>query len=105
MRGPDVSSRASRQGDRAVTGFVEGAPDLAVEVRSPWDRPRAVNEKIANYLATGARLVWWIDPEARAVTVHRPSQPPITLEASAQIDGGDVLPGFSCEVRELLPEP
>ena len=39
-------------------GYVEGAPDLAVEVLSPEDPHGYVREKIAEWLEAGARAVW-----------------------------------------------
>src|SRR6266581_915179 len=49
-------------------GFAALAPDLAVEVVSPGDRPRHVLDKVGEYLEAGVRLVWVIDPkQGRAV--------------------------------------
>ena len=85
-------------------GFLEGAPDLAVEVRSPGDRSAAIADKVAQYLATGTLLVWVVDPQARRVVAHRPGAPAIALDASARIDGAGVLPEFACNVSAFFPE-
>ncbi len=42
--------------------FWEGAPDLAVEVRSPGDTGSEVAEKAASWLSAGTRVVWVVDP-------------------------------------------
>src|SRR5687768_7537833 len=67
VRGPDVAFvRAERVpvGDDA-DWFFEGAPDLAVEVLSPRDRPGQSARKVKNYLDAGAHLVWVVDPRKR----------------------------------------
>ena len=46
------------------------APDIAVEVLSPDDRRRLLDEKITIYLTSGCRLLIVADPRARAVEMH-----------------------------------
>ncbi len=46
------------------------APNVAVEVLSPHDRRRNVDEKIRVYQACGTGLVAVADPERRNVTLH-----------------------------------
>ena len=46
------------------------APEIAVEIRSPNDRPGLREAKIVKYLATGSRLVLDIDPRTRTVIAH-----------------------------------
>lgn len=50
--------------------FFPGAPDLAVEVLSPDDRPGEVAARIADFLRAGATAVWIVDPERRTFTAH-----------------------------------
>ena len=54
-----------------VDGPVPMPPDLIAEIRSPTDRPGAVNEKVNEYLAIGVPVVAVIDLKAKVVTVHR----------------------------------
>ncbi len=104
VRGPDVAFiRADRvPPDDELDGFADLSPDIAVEVLSPGDQPGRVQAKVADYLRTGVRLVWVVAPRARTVVVHVPGQPPRRHMAADRLDGGDVLPGFTCSVRELL---
>ena len=104
VRGPDVAFiRADRvPPDDDLDGFADLSPDLAVEVLSPRDRPGQVQAKVADYLRTGVRLVWVVDPRARTVVVHVPGHSPRRHTAADRLDGGDVLPGFTCAVRDLL---
>jgi Uma2 family endonuclease len=80
-----------------------GAPDLAVEILTPDDRPDRVAAKVAFYLLHGVRLVWLVDPEARAVTVLTSDGRSERLGEEATLDGNDVLPGFAVPVRDILP--
>ncbi len=88
--------------------FPQIAPDLAVEVLSPSDRPAEVRAKVAEYLRLGVRCVWVIDLEARRVQVHTRSAGPDPRIATAELgegdilDGGDVLPGFDQPLAELF---
>jgi Uma2 family endonuclease len=47
------------------------APDIAIEVLSPADRPGRVKRKIETYLEFGATLVLVLDPQRRRVSLHR----------------------------------
>jgi Uma2 family endonuclease len=80
------------------------APDLAAEVVSPRTRRKDLEERVADYLTAGSRLVWLVDPRPRTVVVHRPGLEPVLLGAMDQLTGGDVLPAFSVPVLELFPD-
>lgn len=84
--------------------FAALAPDLAVEVLSPNDRPGAVRAKIDLYLQTGVRLLWVVDPKRQVVREYRPEAQEKTYTTGDMLDGKDVLPGFSCAVAELFRE-
>jgi Uma2 family endonuclease len=106
VRGPDVSFvRADRLPAREVAHrFYEGAPDLAIEIVSPDDRAPEIARKVSNYLTGGTRAVWVVYPRTRTVVVHPDDGPPRLHGPDDAIDGGDVLPGFTAPVAELLPE-
>lgn len=106
VRGPDVAFvRMDRVPTRAdLDRYVEGAPDLAVEIRSPGDRAGEIAEKVAEYFRGGAKLVWGVEPHRRVVLVHTPDGHTRLLRDGDTIDGGDVLPGFTAPVGELLPD-
>jgi Uma2 family endonuclease len=80
-----------------------GAPDLAVEILSPDDRPDRVADKVAFYLFHGVRLVWLVNPETRTVTVLTPAGRSSRLGEDDTLDGDDVLPGLAVAVRDVLP--
>ena len=104
VRKPDASFVAKHKlpggpGD----GHLRVAPDLAVEVASPNDSLRDTDQKVEEYLAAGVRSVWLINPTVRVVQVIRSTGPIQRLHDSNELTEPDVLPGFSCHVRDLLP--
>ena len=103
VRGPDVAfvRRERFDPERAGRTFFRGAPDLAVEILSPSNRPGEVHAKVADYLAAGAPLVWVVDPRRRVVSVYRSLLAPRRVEATGVLEGEDILPGFSMPVAAL----
>jgi Uma2 family endonuclease len=83
-------------------GFFEGFPDLAVEVRSPSETAKKVQKKVEDWIDAGTSVVWVIDPKTTTVTVHQKSGEPLVLEMNDELDGGDVVPGFSVPVAEIF---
>lgn len=105
LRMPDVSFvtkerlvEMAREGE----GFLHGAPDLAIEVLSPTNTIPAMKKKIAEYFENGCRLVWLVDPRNESVTVLYPDGSETTVIDA--VDGEDVVPGFSLNVRELFED-
>jgi Uma2 family endonuclease len=82
--------------------FVEGAPDLVVEIRSPQDTIASLFRKMTDYFANGAKLGWVIIPEERSVVVLTNGLPSRAFLDGETLDGGDVLPGLSIPVSDLF---
>lgn len=100
---PDLLFIAALPSGAAMNGPYFGAPDLAVEILSPEDRLTRVHRKLRFHLAHGVRLVWLVDPDRRTVTVMEPPNLTRVLAEHETLDGGTVLPGFACPVRDILP--
>jgi Uma2 family endonuclease len=83
-------------------GYWAIAPDLVVEVASPYDSAPDLQEKVTRWLEAGVRSVWVVYPDARSVVVHEPSGHAKTLREDDTLSGEDILPDFSCEVREIF---
>lgn len=84
------------------------APDLAVEILSEGNTRQEMTRKRREYFAAGTKLVWIIDPDARAVEVYAdPRQPDLVtlLRDTDSLDGGAVLPGFSLPLADLFNDP
>jgi Uma2 family endonuclease len=103
VRAPDVAFiRADRLPSPPPRGFAELAPDLAVEVVSPDDRPGEVLEKVGDWLNAGTLLVWVIDPVRRIARVYRADGSETQLAADDALDGEAVLPGFRIALGVVL---
>jgi Uma2 family endonuclease len=104
VRAPDLAFFSKeRLPNFPRTGYPAVPPDLAIEVLSPSDVFLRMLGKVEMYLRAGVRLVWVIVPEDNGVSVHVPDAPVRVLTADDVLDGGAVLPGFSCPVRQLFP--
>jgi Uma2 family endonuclease len=103
VRAPDVAFVSRDRVDEIpLTGFARFAPDLAVEVVSPHDRPAELLAKVAQLLGAGTRLVWVIDPLRAKAVVYRDNGDIEILDAEGRLDGEGVLPGFSCVLADVL---
>ena len=102
--GPDVAFVSH---ERVATAenfekYFPFAPDLAVEVLSPGNTVREINEKVAMYFGAGARAVWVFNPKKRTAAVYAsPTDVRIFSEDEA-FDGGEVLPGFTLDLSKLF---
>lgn len=104
VRRPDVSFLSFERLPlgREPEGHCPVAPDLAAEVVSPNDLYYEVEEKVAEYIAAGVRLVWVVNPATRSVRVHRSDGTVTDLEEADELSGEDVIPGFRCRVADLF---
>ena len=104
VRQPDVSFLcAERLKQQDLDAFLEGAPDLAVEILSPGNTVAEMRGKMADYFGAGCRVVWIVDPASKTVTVHRPDADPVLLTEADTLTEQGVLPGFALAVRAIFP--
>ena len=54
------------------------------------------------YRAAGVPLVWLVDPFKQTVTVYAANAEQRTLGVSDNLDGGEVLPGFTLPLAQLF---
>lgn len=106
LRGPDVAVVASERKPKGtgVDGWLDGAPDLVVEVVGDAQSPAKLVSKVLEYLHAGARMVWVVDGLARRVIVYTPPNATAVVGPDDELTAGDVLPGFVCRVNELFPD-
>jgi Uma2 family endonuclease len=107
VRIPDVAflSMEKFPGGRFPKGAIAPlAPDLAVEVLSASNTAREMDEKLHEYFTSGARLVWYVDPSRQTIQVFTSSTQSRALTVGEMLDGGNVLPGFQLDIRELFAE-
>lgn len=106
-RSPDFSfiAKIRLQGmNRPPRGFLQGSPDLAVEILSPGNTIEEIHNKIVEYFENDTQLVWVIHPDERYVLVYHSPEPDRFLRSQDQLDGEDLIPGFRMSVAELFEE-
>lgn len=104
VRAPDVSyTRKERiPGGVPPQSFGVNTPDLCVEIISPSERPGQMSRKVQEYFDGGAVQVWHVFPERQEVVVFTSPTETQTLGADGILDAGGLLPGFSCQVKDLF---
>jgi len=104
VRAPDIAfiRRERLPAAPPEDAFCPGAPDLAVEVVSPGDTLREVDEKVQAWLAAGAAMVWVVNPKWRNVTVYRSGTDIKVFTENEELEGGEVVPGFRCHVGDIF---
>lgn len=104
LRGPDlgVVRKERVPTGSSAEGWLEGGPDLAVEVVGDSQTSSELLEKAVEYLTAGSRLVWIVDGTAQRVVVVTPPDRFRIVGREEELDAGDVLPGFRCEVTEIF---
>ena len=86
---------------------IAGAPDLILEIISPWDKPREVISKQAQYEQLGVREYWRVDLPKREATVWRlkPGGRYVRTSPEEGILKSDVVEGFRLREEWLWREP
>ena len=104
IREPDLAFISAEKRPLGIrnTGYVNVIPDLVVEIASPSDRLTQINDKAMMWLNYGVPLVWVVFPDTRTVETHSADGPVVTLGEDHTLDGGAVLPGFTCPVRDIF---
>ena len=104
VREPDIAfiSDEKMPLDADIPGYSEVVPDLVMEIRSPSDSQREIREKALMWLSFGVRLVWVAHTDTRTVDVYDTDGSVLTLTEDDNLDGGDILPGFECPVRDIF---
>ncbi len=104
LRAPDIGMVRKERvpTGKGVDGWLEGAPDVVVEVLGDSQTYSEMTKKALEYLAAGAKMVWLVDPDPRRVVLFTPPAQVRILGEDDTLDGADVLPGFRCKVAEMF---
>lgn len=104
VRKPDVAflSYSKWPANKRLGAFIKVAPELAIEVLSPNDVIKEVNDKVKDYLAAGVSTVWVVNEFRRYVEVHSSKEPPRIASLNDELTCEEILPGFRCQVSEIF---
>ena len=102
--GIDVALATTEQNERTTrkASFVDGAPLVAVEVLSPYDKMKDIDETIVEYLECGVAQVWIINPYQETLSAHRPDREPEFFTFSDEFIGDETLPDLKFPIAELF---
>ena len=104
LRFPDVSFVRSGRlpGDKPPRGNMEIVPDMITEVVSPNDKAEDIEQRLTDFLRAGVPLAWIIYPQTKQVYVFHQGPASLRLGEGGMLEGEDVIPGFSCQVKDLF---
>jgi Uma2 family endonuclease len=111
VRGPDVSFTSWTQrpeGTADTDAISDVIPSLVIEVLSKGNTRGEIAKKLKDYFFAGVQLAWVIDPKTRTAEAYTAPDAKTPIPADGELDGDDVLPGFSLPLADLfetLPEP
>ena len=106
-RVPDILFLASERANLLRPTYLEGAPDLAIEIVSPDSQSRDRREKYSEYEAAGVREYWIVDPLSRTVEAYALGADrrfALIDQIENKIASG-VLPGFWVDPEWLWRSP
>jgi len=103
---PDVSvyrwDRIPRDGDGDVADDFVEPPDVAIEILSPGQSLRAMDERCRWFVANGVAVALAVHPRRRTVKVFRQDLTEVTLQAGDVVDLEDVIPGLRLALNDLF---
>lgn len=104
LRGPDIGvvHRDRMPAGRGEHGWLDGAPDLVVEVLGDAQTMADAVEKALQFLRAGAKIVWLVDREAERVMVMTPPDHTRVAGPQATLDGADALPELRVQVADVF---
>jgi Uma2 family endonuclease len=82
-------------------GFLPLCPDFAIELMSRSDSWIQTQAKMVEYMESGCRLAWLLDPKGKRAAIYRIGKPPELLTAPDSLSGEDVLSGFVLDTKFL----
>jgi Uma2 family endonuclease len=98
-RSPDVAWVSNQKWENLTKeereGFPPICPDFVIELRSKSDRLRPLQDKMLEYLDSGLRLGWLINPQQKQVEIYRPNQVVEIVKMPVILSGEDLLPNLT----------
>jgi Uma2 family endonuclease len=95
-----IAQASSQPGSDEAWNLV---PELMVEVVSPTDLAEEIVERLEEYWAAGAQLIWVVYPTQRLVYVYESPRQVSILGVADEMEGGSVLPGLRIAISSLFP--
>lgn len=107
-RSPDVSwvekSRWEALTKEQREKFIPLCPDFVIEIMSPSDNLKKLQDKMTEYILNGCRLGWLINRKKQEVGIYRPGQEVEVLKLPQTLSGENVLSGFVINLQRIWQE-
>lgn len=103
---PDILFVSRERLAEVAKDWIEGAPDLAVEILSPSTVDKDRRRKLAVYSQFGVREYWIVDPESRMIELYQRIGEGLQLTrqfSPGQTFESKLISGFRVEVDGLFP--
>jgi Uma2 family endonuclease len=104
VRGPHVSFYSYDRLPKGPLpeGYLDVAPEVVFEVRSPTDRWNKIFAKVAEFLSAGVDVVSVLDPQTETLTVYQADELPRVLTAAEELVLPKPLDGFRVTVQRFF---
>jgi Uma2 family endonuclease len=105
MLSPDAGwvemSRLASLTEHARERFLPFAPDFLIEILSLSDSLAALDAKMEQWIANGARLAWRIDPFGGTVAIFAAGTAPLLLDRPEILEGTGPIAGFRLKMERI----
>ena len=105
VRAPSISFiKRERLGlvEKGYEGYFPAAPDLVIENATMSDTYYYIDDKVQDWLKAGAGMVVVVNVDNKSVLVHHSLKHATRLSTDDNLDGGDVVPGWSIAVADIF---
>ena len=103
---PDILFVRNERLDIVGETYIEGSPDLAIEVLSPSNPAHDRSLKYDLYAEAGVLEYWIVDPRQRTVEIHLLRDGAYELAGQwgvGEVARSELLDGFAVSVDEIIP--
>ena len=104
-RSPDVAWISNERWDSLTLEeqekFAPICPDFVIELRSRTDSLNQLQSKMQEYLNSGLKLGWLIDPQNQKVDIYRQNKAREIVSLPTTLSGENILPGFNLELSKF----
>ncbi|MCH2244892.1 MAG: Uma2 family endonuclease [Crocosphaera sp.] len=101
-RSPDVAWISNERWDSLTLQeqekFAPICPDFVIELRSRTDGLNQLQSKMQEYLNSGLKLGWLIDPQSQQVEIYLQNKAREIVSLPTTLSGENILPGFSLDL-------
>jgi Uma2 family endonuclease len=100
---PDLAFvRSERLADAGDDGYLDLAPDLAIEVVSPSNTIAEIARKVEIYLQHGTSEVWVVRPRQREIVIHH-ADATKTVVREDDVLSSPLFPGKAIDLSRVFP--